>query len=139
MGKRVLVTGCGPIGALAVAVARLPARPRSSPPTSSRAARSPRRLGATHDRVAATPDAVAPYAADKGAFDILFEASGNGAAFATRSTQCVRAGRRPTGPRRRHDAAQNLIVAKELQLRGTFRFDAEFALAVELMDKGWST
>jgi len=30
----------------------------------------------------------------------------------------------------------NLIVAKELQLRGTFRFDAEFALAVELMGQG---
>ena len=30
----------------------------------------------------------------------------------------------------------NLIVAKELQLRGTFRFDREFALAVELMGRG---
>ena len=30
----------------------------------------------------------------------------------------------------------NLIVAKELQLRGTFRFDSEFQLAVELMGKG---
>ena len=29
----------------------------------------------------------------------------------------------------------NLIVAKELQLRGTFRFDREFALAVELMSR----
>jgi L-idonate 5-dehydrogenase len=30
----------------------------------------------------------------------------------------------------------NLIVAKELQLRGTFRFDREFPLAVELMGRG---
>ena len=30
----------------------------------------------------------------------------------------------------------NIIVAKELQLRGTFRFDEEFQLAVDLMGKG---
>jgi L-idonate 5-dehydrogenase len=30
----------------------------------------------------------------------------------------------------------NMIVAKELQIRGTFRFDEEFRLAVELMGKG---
>ena len=30
----------------------------------------------------------------------------------------------------------NMIVAKEFELRGTFRFDPEFALAVELMSKG---
>ena len=30
----------------------------------------------------------------------------------------------------------NVIVAKELQVRGTFRFDEEFRLAVELMGKG---
>ena len=30
----------------------------------------------------------------------------------------------------------NVIVTKELQLRGTFRFDEEFRLAVELMGEG---
>ena len=30
----------------------------------------------------------------------------------------------------------NVIVAKELQIRGTFRFDEEFRLAVDLMGKG---
>jgi L-idonate 5-dehydrogenase len=30
----------------------------------------------------------------------------------------------------------NIIVAKELQIRGTFRFDEEFRLAVDLMGKG---
>jgi L-idonate 5-dehydrogenase len=30
----------------------------------------------------------------------------------------------------------NVIVTKELQLRGTFRFDEEFRLAVDLMGKG---
>ena len=30
----------------------------------------------------------------------------------------------------------NSIVTKELQLRGTFRFDEEFRLAVDLMGKG---
>jgi hypothetical protein len=30
----------------------------------------------------------------------------------------------------------NIVVTKELQIRGTFRFDEEFALAVDLMGKG---
>jgi L-idonate 5-dehydrogenase len=30
----------------------------------------------------------------------------------------------------------NMIVAKELQLRGTFRFDAEFACAVDVLAAG---
>jgi L-idonate 5-dehydrogenase len=30
----------------------------------------------------------------------------------------------------------NVIVAKEFELRGTFRFEPEFALAVDLMGKG---
>ena len=30
----------------------------------------------------------------------------------------------------------NLITAKELELRGTFRFHEEFALALEFMGKG---
>ncbi len=30
----------------------------------------------------------------------------------------------------------NTLVAKELELRGTFRFHEEFALAVELIGKG---
>ena len=30
----------------------------------------------------------------------------------------------------------NALVTKELQLRGTFRFDEEFQLAVDLMGKG---
>jgi L-idonate 5-dehydrogenase len=30
----------------------------------------------------------------------------------------------------------NVIVAKELQIRGTFRFDPEFELAVRLMGEG---
>lgn len=29
------------------------------------------------------------------------------------------------------------IAGKELQLRGTFRFDPEFALALRLMGEGW--
>ncbi|HEX6010548.1 MAG TPA: hypothetical protein VFY87_01830, partial [Geminicoccaceae bacterium] len=30
---------------------------------------------------------------------------------------------------------QNLVVAKEIEIRGTFRFHAEFALAVELINR----
>ncbi len=31
---------------------------------------------------------------------------------------------------------QNIVVAKELAIVGSFRFHAEFALAVQLIDKG---
>ena len=31
---------------------------------------------------------------------------------------------------------QNLVVAKELEIRGSFRFHAEFALAVRLINEG---
>ena len=41
--------------------------------------------------IAETPDALQPFAVDKGSFDVLFEASGNAAAFAVRSTCSNRA------------------------------------------------
>ncbi len=139
MGRRVLVTGCGPIGALAVAVARLGgAAEIIATDIAAAPLQIAERLGATHVLdVAASPDALAPYAADKGAFDILFEASGNGAALRD-ALDAVRPGGIVVQLGLGGDMTlpMNLIVAKELQLRGTFRFDAEFALAVELMGQG---
>ncbi len=139
LGARVLVTGCGPIGALAVVVARLggaveiAATDISDYPLSLAA-----RLGASRTiNIAEDPHGLEPYAHDKGTFDVLFEASGNEAALRG-ALEVLRPGSIVVqlGLGRDMSLPINMIVAKELQLRGTFRFDEEFSLAVELMGKG---
>ncbi|MBC7604416.1 MAG: zinc-binding dehydrogenase, partial [Ramlibacter sp.] len=87
--------------------------------------------------MALQPDALAEFSVDKGQFDVLFEASGNeralrGAfdALAPRGVIVqVGLGGEMTLP-------INAIVAKEFDLRGTFRFHEEFGIAVELLNKG---
>ena len=85
MGARVLVTGAGPIGNLAVAVARhAGAREVVATDLVSTPLLTARRMGA--DRTLAMgddPDALLPYALDKRQFDVVFEASGSGAALAS--------------------------------------------------------
>ena len=78
-----------------------------------------------------------PYKADKGTFDVLFEASGNEAALVG-ALESMRPGGIVVQVGLGGDMKLpiNLIVAREIQLRGTFRFDREFALAVELMGSG---
>jgi L-idonate 5-dehydrogenase len=138
-GKRVLVTGCGPIGILCVVLARhagaaeIVATDIADHPLSIAAA-----VGATATiNSLARPDALAPYTADKGTFDVLFECSGNERALAG-ALEALRPGAIAVQVGLGGDMRLpvNLIVAKELQLRGTFRFDREFALAVALMGSG---
>ena len=138
-GKRVLVTGCGPIGVLCVAVARhagaaeIVATDIADYPLSIAA-----RVGATRGlNTDKDPEALASYTADKGYFDVLFECSGNERALAG-ALDAIRPGGIVVQVGLGGDMKLpiNLIVAKELQLRGTFRFDREFALAVELMGRG---
>ena len=109
LGKRVLVTGCGPIGTLAILAARRAgAAEIVATDLAANALDYARKVGA--DRVinmAETPDALAPYAADKGTFDVLFECSG-AAAGARRRDRGDAAARRGDAarPRRRHDASR---------------------------------
>jgi L-idonate 5-dehydrogenase len=138
-GKRVLVTGSGPIGMLCMMVARQGGAAEvvmtdvSAPPLAKALA-----LGADRAlNVAADPDALKPYGADKGSFDILFECSG--AAPALRGAlEALRPGAiiMQVGLGGDMMLPMNMIVAKEFDLRGSFRFEPEFALAVELMGKG---
>ena len=139
LGAKVLVTGCGPIGALAVVAARhggaaeIVATDVSDYPLTLA-----RRVGASRTiNVADDPQGLAPYARDKGTFDVLFEASGNEAAIRG-ALEVLRPGGIVVqlGLGGDMNLPMNVIVAKELQVRGTFRFDEEFRLAVELMGKG---
>lgn len=139
MGKRVLVTGAGPIGALAVLVARHSgASEIVATDVGDFALAMAKALGATTTlNTAENPQALAPYTSGKGTFDVLFEASGNQAAL-NGALAAIRAGGIIVQLGLGGDITLpiNVIVTKELQLRGTFRFDTEFRLAVDLMGKG---
>ena len=138
LGKRVLVTGCGPIGALAIMAARLHGA-REIVATDVMAAVLDKALQIGADRtinVADDPDQLGAYSANKGYFDVQFEASGN--------ERAVRSGLEVLKPRGilvqlglggDVSIPQNLVVAKEIEMRGTFRFHEEFGLAVDLINK----
>jgi L-idonate 5-dehydrogenase len=139
LGKRVLVTGCGPIGALMVVVARYGG---AAEVVVTDVADAPlavaRKLGASRTVNSATEGSVLdPYRAGKGVFDVLFEASGNQAALRS-ALDLVRPGAIivQLGLGGEMTLPVNTIVTKELQLRGTFRFDPEFELALRLMSEG---
>jgi L-idonate 5-dehydrogenase len=138
LGKRVLVTGCGPIGVLSILAARRAgAAEIVATDLSDFTLALARQAGA--DRTINTgtePDALAPYAADKGYFNVLYECTGVAAALAGGI-----AAMRPRGVILQLGLGGDMalpmmaITAKELDLRGSFRFHAEFALGVGLMQK----
>jgi len=140
LGKHVLVTGCGPIGAMVVIAARhAGATSIVVTDVASSPLRSARKVGADETiNIAEQPDALSKYTVDKGHFDVLFEASGNERAL--RSAFDVL---RPRGVivqvglgNGEMSIPINTIVAKEFDLRGTFRFHEEFETAVALINKG---
>lgn len=136
--KRVLVTGCGPIGALAIIAARAHgAREIIATDVMNPVLETALQVGA--DRVinvARDPEFLSAYAANKGYFDVQFEASGNQSA--------LRAGLEVLKPRGilvqlglggDVSIPQNMVVAKEIEMKGTFRFHDEFGLAVDLIGR----
>lgn len=139
LGQRVLVTGCGPIGALVIIAARRAGAAHIvATDVSAFTLRSAAAVGADETiNVAEKPDALAHLAFDKGSIDVVFEASGNERAF--RGALDVL---RPRGVIMQIGLGGemtlplNTIVAKEFDLRGAFRFHEEFAMAVELLNKG---
>jgi L-idonate 5-dehydrogenase len=138
LGKRVLVTGCGPIGVLSILAARRAgAAEIVATDLSDFTLSLAKQAGA--DRVINTkeePEALAAYSADKGTFDILYECSGAAVALAVGIGAL-----RPRGIIVQLGLGGDMtlpmqtITAKELDLRGSFRFHEEFAVGVELMRK----
>ncbi|AYM83617.1 L-idonate 5-dehydrogenase [Agrobacterium radiobacter] len=136
--KRVLVTGCGPIGALAIIAARAHGA-REIVATDIMDAVLQKALAIGADRVinvASDPDALSAYSANKGYFDVQFEASGN--------ERAVRSGLEALKPRSTVvqlglggdvSIPQNMVVAKEIEMKGTFRFHEEFGLAVDFINQ----
>lgn len=138
LGKRVLVTGSGPIGALCMMTARRAGAAQIVATDVADAALAvATKIGAERViNVATEPDVLATYGAGKGTFDVLFEASGNQQALVS-GLDVLRPGGIvvQVGLGGSVTLPINTIVAKEIQLRGTFRFHEEFAVAVELMGK----
>ena len=137
-GRRVLVTGFGPIGGVVLLALR---HAGAGEVLVTDIAEEPlafaRRLGAAAAlNVAADPAALAGEEADKGRFDLAFECSGNPRARA-QAIGCVRP--RGTivqvGIGGAFDVPMNTVVAKELRLAGTFRFGPEFAVAAGLIGR----
>ena len=140
LGRRVLVTGTGPIGALCIMVAR---HAGAAEVVATDLADAPlavaRRIGADLAVNTRTdPGGLDRFGADKGYFDVAFECSGAGPALAAAVGACrpgavlvqVGIGGAETA------VPLNAVVAKEIALRGTFRFDREFEWAVGFIASG---
>ena len=137
-GKRVLITGSGPIGALvALAARRAGAIEIVATDIASAPLETMRRIGV--DRaidVTAEPEALRTYEVEKGYFDVMFEASGAGRALVG-ALEAIRPGGTIVlvGVGGEVGLPIDRIVAKELEIRGTFRFFTEFALAADFISR----
>lgn len=139
LGRRVLVSGCGPIGVLTILVARRAGAAEiiatdiaDNVLDFARAAGADVALNTRTD-----PDALVPYQNGKGSMDVHFECSGAEQALAAGI-----AALRPRGVLVQLGLSGDMtlpmmqLTAKELRLCGSFRFHEEFAIAVDLMRKG---
>lgn len=138
-GRPILVTGCGPIGALAILVAKaLDSGPVVATDVADAPLEKARAVGAdVAVNVARDPGGLETAARRLGSFAGMFEASGNGMALAgaieflqprSRIVQIGLGGEFPL--------PVNRLVAKELELCGTFRFHEEFPEAVRWLSTG---
>ena len=139
LGKRVLVTGSGPIGTLAVLSAKAAGAVEVVVTDLEDTALSfAEKVGA--DRVlnvGKQADALAEYQKGKGTFDVLYECSGSAIALgAGLEAMRPRGVVMQLGLGGDMTIRMQMVTAKELDLRGSFRFHEEFPLAVKLMQSG---
>ena len=139
LGKRVLVTGAGPIGALTVAAARMCGAAEIVAVDVAKAPLAAAlKMGADHAiDASADPDWATRYEANKGTFDVAFEASGN--ERATRAAMMATRARGilvQLGMGGDMNVPMNLAVTKEIDVRGSFRFYEEFGWAVDCIASG---
>lgn len=141
LGRQVLITGSGPIGALIAAAARRAgAQSVCVTDVVDKPLETAREMGADETvNVAADPDGVDRLRTGHDGFDVCFEASGNGAALANCFDMAAPGGTIvqvgmfaegavvvPTGA----------MLGKELSYRGSFRFHREFAWAIQYIESG---
>lgn len=141
LGKRVLVTGAGPIGMLiAIAVRRAGASFVAVTDLVDEPLALARAAGADETvNVGTEPERLAAFEADKGFFDVGFEATGAPPALAS-IVRAVRPGGRIVQlgmmPPGEVGVLVNMLMAQEIDLVGAFRFAEEFATAVDWLANG---
>lgn len=141
LGRKVLVTGSGPIGALIVAAAKLAgAAEIVVTDLHNEVLKFSEAMGATElVNITKSQARLEQFTQDKGYFDVSIEASGNPRALETCITsthpggRIVQVGMLPPGPAQ---VLVNPLLSKELELVGTFRFHEEFAWAVDALVQG---
>jgi len=140
-GRNIFIVGSGPIGVLVAAAARLAGAARicvsdllDEPLAIARA------MGATETvNVKTQPERIAAFTAAPGVFEVVFEASGSPAGLAHAlgivgpGGTIVQIGMLPNGLTA---APLNRIVAREIRLVGSFRFDREYGAAVAALISG---
>ena len=138
LGKKVLITGSGPIGTLCVLAARAAgAAEIVVTDLQDEALSYATKVGANKViNMMTQSDQLEPYKANKGYFDVLFECSGAAPALAAGISVM-----RPRGIVMQLGLGGDMTIpmqaltAKELDLRGSFRFHEEFEMAVRLMQQ----
>jgi L-idonate 5-dehydrogenase len=139
LGRKVLVTGGGPIGQLLLLVAQ---HGGASHVALTDIVDAPldtaRRIGADDAlNVKSEPESLNDAATRIGGYDVAFEASGTAAGLNAAidavhpGGTIVQVGSLPAGP---SPLTANRIMAKELALLGSFRFDAMFATSVGCLE-----
>jgi len=140
IGKRVLVTGSGPIGALVVAAARYAgALEVIATDLHEAALQKAVEMGATRTvNVSMEPGLKAEeFTRDKGYFDVAIECTGAAAVL-----KDVIPALRPRGTIVQVGVTGDvpipigILVGKEIRLQGAFRFHGEYALAARLIKEG---
>ncbi|MGW4752803.1 L-idonate 5-dehydrogenase [Streptomyces chartreusis] len=132
-GRHVLVTGAGPIGCLVVAAAKAAGAASVTVTDLLPAALEYARAAGADTVVRADEPDDAGWPAE---VDVAIEASGVAAGLDTclrlvrRGGVVVQLGMLPPG---QSPFAGNLVVSREIELRGAFRFDTEFDAALELL------
>jgi L-idonate 5-dehydrogenase len=141
LGRRVLVTGGGPIGVLVVAAARLAGAAQIVvTDLFDEPLRIAEQMGATQSiNVKAASSGLEVFNRDGGWFDIALESSGNARGLencidATKpGGRIVQVGLLPHG---NAGTPINRVTTKELEIAGTFRFHEEFRWAVDALSTG---
>ncbi len=139
LGRSVLVTGCGPIGILAIVAARRAGADRIVASDLSNFTLEMARKAGADETVNAADDGgrMAAFAEGKGSFDVLIECSGAAPALtAGISALHPRGVIVQLGLGGDMTLPVQAMTAKELELRGSFRFHEEFHTGVSLMRKG---
>ena len=139
LGQQVLVTGCGPIGLLLIGALRRAGAGRIvACDIASLPLNCAREMGADETiNLSTEAERLEAYKAEKGQFDTVFEASGSQAALRTALDVIRPRGVLVTvGMGGDISLPMTQLVAKEVDMRGTFRFHAEFATAVRFLNEG---